>query len=97
MADYNLQEIEQFLYREVRLLDNRQFHEWLELLTDDVRYWMPLRSSRYAPISKSIASLDEAHQEARELTGPHELVVMDETMDQPAPSHRTPGQRLCLG
>ena len=81
MADYNLQEIEQFLYREARLLDNRQFHQWLELLTEDVRYWMPLRSSRYAPISKSIASLDEAHQEAREITGPDELVVMDETRD----------------
>ena len=33
-------EVEQFLYREARLLDERRFHEWLELLTDDVHYWM---------------------------------------------------------
>jgi len=30
-------EVERFLYREARLLDGRGFHEWLELLTDDVR------------------------------------------------------------
>jgi len=30
-------EIEQFLYREARLLDERRFEEWLALLTDDIR------------------------------------------------------------
>ena len=40
-------EVEQFLYREARLLDERRFHEWLELLTDHVRYWMGSRSNRY--------------------------------------------------
>jgi 3-phenylpropionate/cinnamic acid dioxygenase small subunit len=28
------------LYREARLLDERRFHAWLELFTNDVRYWM---------------------------------------------------------
>ena len=37
MKDEVLREVEQFLYREARMLDNRQFREWLELLTDDVR------------------------------------------------------------
>ena len=36
-------EIEQFLYREARLLDERCFEEWLGLLTDDIHYWMPIR------------------------------------------------------
>ena len=36
-------EIEEFLYREAELLDERCFNEWLDLLTDDVRYWMPMR------------------------------------------------------
>ncbi len=36
-------EIEEFLYREADLLDERRFEEWLELLTDDIRYWMPMR------------------------------------------------------
>ena len=38
--------IEQFLHYEARLLDNRQFDDWLELFADDVHYWMPLRSNR---------------------------------------------------
>jgi 3-phenylpropionate/cinnamic acid dioxygenase small subunit len=37
------QELEEFLYYEAELLDERRFEAWLELLTDDVRYWMPLR------------------------------------------------------
>jgi 3-phenylpropionate/cinnamic acid dioxygenase small subunit len=36
-------EIEDFLYREAELLDERKLREWFELLTDDVRYWMPVR------------------------------------------------------
>ncbi|HIC29718.1 MAG TPA: hypothetical protein EYO85_09835 [Rhodospirillales bacterium] len=55
MLDDVLRQVEQFLYREARLLDNRQFHQWLELLTDDIRYWIPMRSNRYAATSKSIS------------------------------------------
>ncbi|CAI8043638.1 Biphenyl 2,3-dioxygenase subunit beta [Geodia barretti] len=69
MTEPNLQEIEQFLYREARLLDNRQFHQWLELLAEDVRYWMPCGHP------------DEAQQDPRDLTEPDELVVIDEDMD----------------
>jgi len=36
-------EIEEFLYREAELLDERSFEAWLALMTDDVRYWMPMR------------------------------------------------------
>ncbi len=35
MREETLREVEQFLYRECRLLDERRFHEWLALLTDD--------------------------------------------------------------
>ena len=37
------QEIEDFLYREAELLDERRYREWLDLLAEDVRYWMPMR------------------------------------------------------
>ena len=37
------QEITDFLYREAELLDERRYREWLDLLADDVRYWMPIR------------------------------------------------------
>ena len=78
MQDTTIREIEQFLYREARLLDNRQFHAWLDLLTDDVRYWMPTRSSRYAKISKSIVLYDEASYDETELAGEAGQAIMDE-------------------
>ena len=37
------QEIADYLYREAELLDERRYREWLDLLADDVRYWMPMR------------------------------------------------------
>ena len=36
-------EIEAFYYREAELLDDRRFEEWLDLLTEDITYFMPLR------------------------------------------------------
>jgi len=37
--------VEQFLYREVRLLSELRLKEWLDLFTDDARYWMPARET----------------------------------------------------
>ena len=37
------QEVEEFLYREAELLDERRFEEWLALFTEDAHYWMPMR------------------------------------------------------
>ena len=37
------QEIHEFLCMEADLLDERRYDEWLELLTDDVSYWAPMR------------------------------------------------------
>ncbi|MET8209131.1 3-phenylpropionate/cinnamic acid dioxygenase subunit beta [Streptomyces sp. NPDC005373] len=39
-------EIEQFLYHEARLLDERRFTEWLDLMADDIHYWMPTITTR---------------------------------------------------
>jgi 3-phenylpropionate/cinnamic acid dioxygenase small subunit len=36
-------EIEQFLYMEAELLDERRFSEWIELIADDIHYHMPQR------------------------------------------------------
>ena len=36
-------EVQDFLYREAELLDERRYEEWLELFTDDARYFMPMR------------------------------------------------------
>jgi len=76
-----LREIEQFLYREARLLDERRFAEWLDLFTDDVRYWMPVRSTRYPRRSKAIAVLDPARHEEEELAKDSELGIFDESKE----------------
>lgn len=39
-------QIAQWLYREAELLDAGRLSEWLELLTDDVTYTVPLRVNR---------------------------------------------------
>ena len=36
-------EAEEFLFLEADLLDQRRFAEWLDLLTDDLVYFMPIR------------------------------------------------------
>ncbi len=37
------QDVEAFLYHEANLLDDRRYEDWLDLLTEDVRYWVPMR------------------------------------------------------
>jgi len=44
MSASNLRpQIEDFLIHEAWLLDQGRFEDWLDLLTDDVRYWAPVR------------------------------------------------------
>ena len=79
MGDELLREVEQFLYREARMLDERRFHEWLELFTDDVRYWMAGRSTRYPRSSKAITVLDPEQRQESDLAIEDELAILDET------------------
>ena len=37
----SVQEVEQFLYREARMLDDRDFEGWLECYAPDAEFWMP--------------------------------------------------------
>jgi 3-phenylpropionate/cinnamic acid dioxygenase small subunit len=50
-------EIEEFLYREADLLDERRYEEWLALIAEDVRYWMPMR--------RNVKFGEEAHEFTR--------------------------------
>ena len=36
-------EVEAFYMHEAELLDDRRFDDWLELLAEDITYFMPLR------------------------------------------------------
>jgi 3-phenylpropionate/cinnamic acid dioxygenase small subunit len=76
-----IREIEQFLYREARLLDERRFHEWLDLFTDDVRYWMTSRPNRYPKSSKALAILDPARYNENDLAAEDELAILDESKE----------------
>ncbi|MEV0975141.1 aromatic-ring-hydroxylating dioxygenase subunit beta [Microtetraspora glauca] len=61
-------EVEQFLYAEAELLDARGFREWLDLLTEDVRYWMPTRTNR------------SIREYALEVAGPGEMAHYDDDL-----------------
>jgi 3-phenylpropionate/cinnamic acid dioxygenase small subunit len=40
-----MREIEDFFHKEADLLDEREYDEWLDLLTEDIVYWMPMRKN----------------------------------------------------
>ena len=52
------QEVADFLYLEADLLDERRYDDWLGLLADDIRYWMPMR--------RNVKSGEEARESTRE-------------------------------
>jgi biphenyl 2,3-dioxygenase subunit beta len=68
-------EVERFLIREARLLDERRLKEWLEIFTEDVRYWMPIRINRLS------TGTSEAWEVEKELSGDHELAYFDDDLD----------------
>ena len=38
-------EVEQFLYHEAALLDERRYDEWIDLMAEDIHYFMPIREN----------------------------------------------------
>lgn len=41
-------DVEQALFHEAAMLDAHDYRGWLETLTDDIVYWMPIRTTRSA-------------------------------------------------
>lgn len=62
-------EVEQFYYDEAALLDAHNYDEWVELFTDDVHYFMPIRRTM---------SRRELH---KEFTKPGEMAFFDDNKD----------------
>jgi hypothetical protein len=48
-----------FVVHEARLLDELRFDEWLELFTEDGRYWMPLEYGQTDPILRNSLFYDD--------------------------------------
>lgn len=61
-----VKEVEDFLYTEARILDDRDYSAWLEFFSDDVRYWMPIR--------KNLAFRDAQ----KDITGPDDVAWIDD-------------------
>jgi 3-phenylpropionate/cinnamic acid dioxygenase small subunit len=57
-------QIEDFYYLEAELLDERKLREWFSLLTDDIRYWMPIRHNaleRPASVAEELSKAGEGY------------------------------------
>jgi 3-phenylpropionate/cinnamic acid dioxygenase small subunit len=66
-VDYRIQhDVEQFLYLEAEILDDRRLDDWLALLASDVHYFMPIR--------RTVGALSGA----KEWSGADELAYFDE-------------------
>jgi 3-phenylpropionate/cinnamic acid dioxygenase small subunit len=48
-VDVRVSEVEAFILREARLLDEQRYTEWLDLFADDAVYWIPTRADQSAP------------------------------------------------
>jgi 3-phenylpropionate/cinnamic acid dioxygenase small subunit len=82
-------EVQQWLYREARLLDSRRYDLWLELLDRDIRYQIPSRFSVRQGHVKDFSTWSVE----RELEVDHALPLIDD--DLPALRHRV--ERLQTG
>jgi 3-phenylpropionate/cinnamic acid dioxygenase small subunit len=61
-------EVEQWLYQEAALLDDRRYDDWLGMLADDIHYWMPVRRTT------------TARETANEFTQPGEMAFFDDDL-----------------
>ena len=55
----NRDRVELFLIHEARLLDQRRFHAWMELFTDDGYYWVPSTPDQESPYTQASLFFDD--------------------------------------
>ena len=59
--------VERFLYQEARLLDDRNFAQWVDMFTEDGLYWVP--SGQDGPAEQAVALIyDNTHRLRERLT-----------------------------
>jgi 3-phenylpropionate/cinnamic acid dioxygenase small subunit len=58
-------DISEFLFHEAELLDGRKYKEWLDILTDDVTYDMPIQINRELGQDQTISYKMEHYSETR--------------------------------
>jgi len=50
MSAFSDQQLIDFVHAEARMLDEQRFSDWLNLFTEDGRYWMPLTHGQTDPL-----------------------------------------------
>jgi 3-phenylpropionate/cinnamic acid dioxygenase small subunit len=83
-------EITNFLHQEAYLLDSRKYKEWLELLTDDLVYRMPLRETVEGVGVKNISEDSSFFEETKKslTTRAHRLYTKSAWVENPATRQR---------
>jgi 3-phenylpropionate/cinnamic acid dioxygenase small subunit len=72
VADVDLRALEQFLYHEAMLLDEKRWQEWLALYTDDCFYWVPSVVGQEDPVNTiSLYAEDRMRLEMRAIRLAH--------------------------
>ncbi len=54
-------EVEEFLYREADIMDDHNYEQWLDLFTEDARYWMPMKRN-VSSEEMELESTQERHE-----------------------------------
>lgn len=85
MTDAEARAIEQFLFQEAALLDDRQYEEWVDLFTEDGRYWMPAGRDDSDP-EKTTSLIYDDRQALRQRIA---------RLFHPAAHSQTPPSRVC--
>ena len=79
-----IREIEAFIYREARLLDERRFEEWIELFAPEGYYWVPGAPDQEDPYQSVSIFFDSQEPPSRtcHLVSNIELAARDNIDDQ---------------
>ena len=78
-----IRELEEFVWLEGRLLDERRFDEWLALFTDDSIYWVPAARGQSNPFDHVSLFYDDKEALRTRVT----------RLAHPAIHHQTPASR----
>jgi 3-phenylpropionate/cinnamic acid dioxygenase small subunit len=73
-------EAEEFVYREVRLLDTLRLDEWLDLFTEDGLYWLPVEDGDPADAPNVVSIVyDDAERRAERVYRTQHTPVLDQS------------------
>ncbi len=82
------QTIEEFYFKEARLLDSRELRKWLDLFTEDSIYWMPVLYTREAGGEEIAREGDSSwfHEDKPRLTLKVERILTEYAWSENPPS-----------